>query len=143
MRGQIAQNESMAALVADTHAVLWYIFNDPRLSAPAAAAMDGAAQSGAPIFLPTICLVEATYLVEKGRVPPAALERLTSALRKPEAGFRAPPVDFAVAFEVRRISRNEVPDLPDRVIAATALALNLPLVTRDGKICASNIRTIW
>jgi len=29
------------------------------------------------------------------------------------------------------------------VIAATALALGLPLVTRDGKIRAANIQTIW
>jgi predicted nucleic acid-binding protein len=29
------------------------------------------------------------------------------------------------------------------VIAATALALNLPLVTRDGKIRGTNIHTIW
>ena len=31
----------------------------------------------------------------------------------------------------------------DRVIAATALALTLPLVTRDGKIQALGLQTIW
>jgi predicted nucleic acid-binding protein len=33
--------------------------------------------------------------------------------------------------------------MPDRIIAATALSLGLPLVTRDGKIRASNVITIW
>jgi PIN domain nuclease of toxin-antitoxin system len=33
--------------------------------------------------------------------------------------------------------------LPDRVIAATALAWSLPLITRDGKIRATGIQTIW
>ena len=33
--------------------------------------------------------------------------------------------------------------MPDRIIAATALSLNLPLVTRDGDIRASGVKTIW
>jgi predicted nucleic acid-binding protein len=36
-----------------------------------------------------------------------------------------------------------VPDLPDRVVAGTAVALGLPLVSRDGKIRASGIETVW
>jgi len=41
------------------------------------------------------------------------------------------------------IPRSSVPDLPNRVIVATALALGLPLVIRDGKIRVSGIETIW
>jgi predicted nucleic acid-binding protein len=33
--------------------------------------------------------------------------------------------------------------MPDRIIAATALALGLPLVTRDRKIRAADLETIW
>jgi PIN domain nuclease of toxin-antitoxin system len=32
---------------------------------------------------------------------------------------------------------------PDRIIAATALTLNLPLITRDAAIRAAGIETIW
>ena len=53
------------------------------------------------------------------------------------------PLTVGVAFALAQIPRNEVPDLPDRVIAATALLLGLALVTRDGKIRASHIETIW
>jgi len=36
-----------------------------------------------------------------------------------------------------------VPDMPDRIITATAFYLNLPLVSCDSKIQAANIQTIW
>jgi predicted nucleic acid-binding protein len=44
---------------------------------------------------------------------------------------------------LERIPRDAVPDLPDRVISATALALGLPLVTRDARIREAGIETIW
>jgi len=53
------------------------------------------------------------------------------------------PLDWDVAITVRSIARADVPDLPDRVIAATAAALQLPLVTKDGRIRATNLETIW
>ena len=51
------------------------------------------------------------------------------------------PMTLTDALEL--VSRNEVPDLPDRIISATAVALRVPLVSRDGKIRASQIETIW
>lgn len=65
------------------------------------------------------------------------------ALSDPSAGFEVAPLDLQVAIAVRRIPRDVIPDLPDRVIAATALALQLPLVSRDYRIRAAQITTIW
>jgi predicted nucleic acid-binding protein len=53
------------------------------------------------------------------------------------------PVDRSVVLAMRTISRAQVPDLPDRVIAATAVRLGVPLISRDGKIQASGVTTIW
>jgi predicted nucleic acid-binding protein len=33
--------------------------------------------------------------------------------------------------------------MPDRIIAATALHLGVPVITRDRKIRASNLKSIW
>jgi PIN domain nuclease of toxin-antitoxin system len=55
----------MIAGVADTHAALWYLFGDPRLSVPAKAAFDTAASSRRKILLSVISLVEVVYFVEK------------------------------------------------------------------------------
>jgi predicted nucleic acid-binding protein len=37
----------------------------------------------------------------------------------------------------------QVPDLPDRVIAATALHLDVPLISRDHNIKLPGLKTIW
>jgi PIN domain nuclease of toxin-antitoxin system len=44
---------------------------------------------------------------------------------------------------MRTVSRSEVPDLPDRIIAATAVHLGVPAISRDGKIRTSSVDTIW
>lgn len=133
----------MAAVVCDTHSAIWYLHDNARLSKNAGFAMDSALDAGDPIYVPSICLVEVTYLVEKGRIPAGAMARLRVAVEERSSGFKISPLDRAVADAVERIRRQDVPDLPDRVIAATALALNLPLVTRDGKIRSTTIETIW
>ncbi len=133
----------MPAVLADTHAAIWYLYGSPDLSAKALAALREAAHGGDPVYVASISLVEATYLVEKGRVPKLALERLAFGLFGEDRGFVAVPLDMAVARTVLQIPRELVPDMPDRIIAATALHLNLPLVRRDRRLQAANIQTIW
>ena len=133
----------MGSLLADTHAAIWYLFGSEELSRIARAALRATVQSGDRIYIASISAVETTYLVEKGRVPAATLDRLSQTIRDPETNLELAPLDMDVAQAVRRISRDLVPDMPDRIIAATALHLNLPLVTRDRRLQAANIQTIW
>ena len=87
--------------------------------------------------------METLYLEEKKKLQKGTLERLKSALQGVDGGLGLAPLDSNVAEAMERIPRDAIPDMPDRIIAATALSLNLPLVTRDGKIKASGITTIW
>ncbi|MBI3923628.1 MAG: hypothetical protein HY318_19570 [Armatimonadetes bacterium] len=48
-----------------------------------------------------------------------------------------------VAGSVARVPRSEVPDMPDRIIAATAVCLGLALISKDRKIQLSGVKTIW
>jgi len=133
----------MTSLVLDTHAAIWYLASDGRLSAAALRTIRDSVAASKQCFVPSICLVEATYLVEKNRILETTFALLRDALSSRTSNLVVASLDMTVAKAIRKISRAEVPDLPDRVIAATALALGLPLITRDGKIRASGIETIW
>jgi PIN domain nuclease of toxin-antitoxin system len=130
-------------VVADTHAVLWYLYNDPRLSSAAGTVMDEADRMGEQIAIASITLAEIVYLVEKGRIHSLAFERIMMALEEVRATLVEIPFDRAIARAMSRIDRSQVPDLPDRIVAATALHLGIPLVSRDHKIRSSTVTTIW
>ncbi|MGO9659697.1 MAG: hypothetical protein ACLQVK_03930 [Acidimicrobiales bacterium] len=54
------------------------------------------------------------------------------------------PVTATIADATTGIPRASVPDPWDRLIMATAIALQVPLVTRDSAVRASGlVRTIW
>lgn len=133
----------MTDYVADTHALIWYLENSPRFGSQARAAFDACDRGEIRIYVPTICLVEIVYLMEKGRVSPDMKSMLEEELKSGESGLILVDLNADVADQIANVLRDDIPDLPDRVIAATALALNLPLISRDRKIVLSGLDTIW
>jgi len=133
----------MLRAVADIHTVVWYIFADKRLSATARTIIKQSASAGDQIAFSAITLAEIVYLSEKGRIHPATFDRLVAAVEGQDAVLVEVPFDRHVAQALRQVDRAQVPDLPDRIIAATALHLGLPLISRDRKIQLSGVTTIW
>ncbi len=133
----------MIAAIADTHAIIWFLADEPRLSQSARNFMDAAAHSGKLIGISSITLVEIIYLLERNRFPATMLERLVEVLSGPDSPFEEIPVDLNVALAMRKVSSKQIPDLPDRIIAATALHHQVPLISRDAKIQASDLETLW
>lgn len=131
-----------AQVLADTHALLWYLFDEERLSSSGRAALDGAIEAGFPILVSAISVIEIVYLEEKHRISAGAAERIRAACQSEDPSIEIVPVDARIAFGVDQVARADVPDMPDRIIAATAVSLGVPLVTRDGKIGASGVQTI-
>ena len=69
-------------------------------------------------------------------------------MNDPSEHLRVLPVTVDVARAVVQIPRSEVPDMPDRIIAATAVAHRLPVVSADTDIRGSAtlnslISVIW
>jgi PIN domain nuclease of toxin-antitoxin system len=131
------------AAVADTHAALWHLFDDARLSAAAAAFIAEAATARRKIAISTISLAEVVYLIEKNRLPSSAYEELTQALADPDHVFTEAVLTAAVVQAMRQVSRAEVPDMPDRMVAATAVYFDVPVISRDRRIRAAAVKTVW
>jgi PIN domain nuclease of toxin-antitoxin system len=129
--------------VADTHTVLWYLYNDSRLSAGAGTLLDATDAAGDQVAVSSIALAEMAYLIEKGWIDAEALDGVLTALNRPDAMLIEVPLDQVIVRAMRRVDRGEVPDMPDRIIAATALNLGVPLISRDRKIRLSAVVTIW
>jgi PIN domain nuclease of toxin-antitoxin system len=133
----------MIAAVADTHTALWHLFGDARLSAAAAAFISDAATARRKIAISTISLAEVVYLVEKNRLPPSVYEELTQALADPEHVFTEAVLTADIVQAMRQVTRAEVPDMPDRIVAATAVYFDVPVISRDRLIRAASLKTVW
>jgi PIN domain nuclease of toxin-antitoxin system len=133
----------MSDAVTDTHGLIWYLEDSPRLGPAANKAFDACERGEAVIYVPTICLVEMIYLQEKGRISADLLARFTAGLHAGTSGLAIAELTASVVNAVAKIPRAIVPDMPDRIIAATALDLELPLITRDSAIIGAGLSIIW
>ncbi|MHB8577492.1 MAG: type II toxin-antitoxin system VapC family toxin [Dehalococcoidia bacterium] len=129
--------------IADTHAVVWSVFDAPRLSDEVRHLFEESARLGDQIALSAITLVEVIYLAEKGRIPSNALERLLAEIDRRDTVLTVLPLERSVVLALAEVPRSIVPDMPDRIIAATAKYLRVPLITRDAQIRRSGVHTIW
>ena len=132
----------MKRYVADTHSILWHLARDRRLSRQARKIFDSAEEGYAQVLIPSIVLVEAVFLMQRQRVPEAQVSRLFALSEDMDANFYVVPLNIAVAQAVGDFGPAAVPDLPDRIIAATARALGVPLITGDPLIAESDLVTV-
>lgn len=129
--------------VADTHAVIWYSYDDLRLGPSARSIIEEIRRTGDHIAVSSITLAEIVYLAEKGRIPIETVNPLTAQLMNAVSILVDVPFDRSLAEIMQRVSRAQVPDFPDRIICATALHLGVPLISRDRRITASDVQTLW
>lgn len=82
--------------------------------------MDAAELDGDQIAIASVTLAEIIYLVEKGRIQKSSFERITASLEDVTSALVEIPFDLSIAKAMRQIERDQVPELPDRIVAATA-----------------------
>lgn len=125
-------------IVADTHALLWWILSPQDLSRPARRALDDSA-----IAVAAITCFEIARLVHRGRVTLdlPVVEWLHNVFALPKVAFL--PLTIEVTATAASLP-DPIRDPVDRLIVATALHQGVPLVTKDHKIIAAEVvRTIW
>jgi PIN domain nuclease of toxin-antitoxin system len=133
----------MFACVVDTHALIWYLYGDSRLSQTARQFMSTASDEGQQLAVSSITLVEMVYLIEKGRIAAESLSVTISALNSHQNALTEIPLGIGVVRAMSTTDAAQIPDMPDRIIAATAVYLQVPLISRDARIRVSSLQTIW
>lgn len=134
----------MKEYITDTHALIWYLSDDRRLSRAALRAFTDAEQRRAFILVPSIVLVELVFLLQRERVPKALVDKAMVLSDEIGSEIRVVPLDLAVAREVASFGPAAIPEMADRIVAATARVLQVPVLTADSEIAASKlVEVIW
>jgi PIN domain nuclease of toxin-antitoxin system len=129
-------------IVLDTHVLVWWAAGGP-LSERARESIEREAVAHG-LVASSISVWEIALLVEKGRLELTldAAEWLARLDAVQELRFA--PVDNAVALASARLPGSLHSDPADRMIVATARALDAPLVTRDRRLREyPYVETIW
>jgi len=114
-----------------------------RLSVTARTTIEQIAAEGNQVAFSSITLAEIVYLSERGRINSTTLDLLLREVESDDVLLVEIPFDRDIALSLRQVDRSQIPDLPERIIAATALYLNVPVISRDRRIQLSSIDTIW
>jgi PIN domain nuclease of toxin-antitoxin system len=129
--------------VVDTHALLWHMQGDSKLGRAAKAILDDPKSE---LYLPSIALAEACWIVEIGRTTiPSVNDLLTVVDADPR--IKIVPLDRDVINET--LPLNAISEMHDRQIVATSLFLQrrghtVVLLTKDANIIASKlINIVW
>lgn len=129
----------VTAVVADTHALLWYLTAPEMLSFEARSALVGATEAGREIVVASVSLIELVHVAEKrsDSIDSSTVHDVLRLVDEPSSPFTLHPLSTDVAGEMIMIPRTTVRDPFDRAIVATARASGCRLVTRDALLTTS------
>jgi PIN domain nuclease of toxin-antitoxin system len=123
----------------DTHVLMWWWLDDPRLPPPV---RDVLADPANDISVPSVCAWEIANKVRSGKLPEMGpylprYDELVSA-----AGFRH--LDLRFDHSIRAgLLPGAHRDPFDRIIAGQALVEEMAVVTRDAEFASFGCRTLW
>jgi len=124
-----------SSLLLDSHALLWWEADDPRLGAGARRSME---QPGAALFFSAASVWELAIKQAQRKLdlPGTLLATLT------EEGFNELPISSAHGLRASALPPHHR-DPFDRMIVAQAQCEGLTVVTRDERIAAYGVPVLW
>lgn len=130
----------MERFVTDTHSLVWYFTKAASLSETVRSCFKLSENNEAIIFVPTIVLAEALFISEKKRIAFNYEDFTINILAS--TNYSISPFDFEILSKLKTL--RSIPELYDRIIAATALLTSSTLITKDQAITSSGlVKTIW
>ena len=130
-------------IVLDTHTFAWLMLTPKQLSPAATSAIRAALGSGG-IAIASVTVWELAVMVARGRLVPNGMPEAWLAELLARSGVVVKEITPAIATLAAQFPEPFPGDPADRLIAATARAEGIPLVTRDGRLRRSAaVHTIW
>jgi PIN domain nuclease of toxin-antitoxin system len=130
-------------ILLDTHVLLWLCLEPGRLSRAATTAIRKALAAGG-LAIASITLWEVAMMVRLGRLVPRATPESWLAELVARSGVVVKEITPAIATLATQFSDEFPADPADRLIAATARAEGVVLVTRDARLRRSGaLTTTW
>jgi PIN domain nuclease of toxin-antitoxin system len=130
---------SVPVYIIDTHPLVWYFEDSPRLSSAAKQTLIQIEHGDALGIVPTIVLAEIVHLADRQKIP-VDINMTIARLRK-SSSFGIVSFDLAVLLLMIPLKFYEI---HDRIIVATAMSFEAPLITKDEQIQKSGIVScIW
>lgn len=129
--------------VTDAHPLLWYTGRQLRkLGTEARRLYERTATKQATIFVPTLVLAEVSEAFRAGKVQfPAGFHSWVRQLMG-SGGFVVADLTLEVIEKAEGLYA--IPERTDRLIAATAAQMDLPLISRDPEIAAAaGVEVVW
>jgi len=131
-----------AAPMLDTHTWIWWMSDSTDLSSAEREALNSLDPDHRPV-ISNISLWEFGNLVGMGRLEiDGTIEDWLSVAASP-ATVKIQPITPGIVAEMNRLPDSFHRDPADRLIVATARALNLQLATKDRKIRKSRLAKLW
>lgn len=127
--------------ITDTHSLVWHMTNNLNLSTKAKKVFQKVDAFQDYIYIPCIVFFELLYLIEKRRII-VDFDTLLGMVSSSK-NYRIEPLCLPIIVKSKRIPREKVTDPWDRLIAATSMHLNFPLITRDKNLREIGLETIW
>jgi PIN domain nuclease of toxin-antitoxin system len=123
----------------DTHTIIWAGSGDRRLGAAARAVL---ADESAVFLVSAASAWEIATKVRLGKLPEAKSLEADFLQLMSNAGFVSIPVTVEDALRSGRLPGDHR-DPWDRMIAAQALAMDIPIISNDKQLDAFGIRRLW
>ena len=126
-------------LLLDTHALLWWLEDDPRLSKRARTAMRAANEQ---VVVSTASAWECAVKVPTGKLPQAApvLANFRAIVQREGFALLDISLEHVLAAGALPLFHG---DPFDRMLAAQALAEGVPLVSKDRELDRYGVRRVW
>lgn len=134
------QNSELPFYVTDSHSLIWYLLDSPKLSFNANKVFKKIEDGKAQLLIPAIVIAEIIYIVQSGKVQ-ADLDALLLRVQESD-NFQISPLGLDELICLKE--QTEISEMHNRFIVCEALLNKAKIITKDKVIKDSGVvEVVW